>query len=230
MAAHPRSKEIQVQKPAQSLQAFQQKLATDVEPGAGLLKPVAIGTGVVLVLAMGFFGIRAYRASALEKHEAAVAELVRAVQGESQGEEGPAAPNAAEVEKRMGEKLPALEALAKRAPGSAKISTEGLVATWKLQLEGKGTPVAQGSDPWSTLRVAQRHMALGEAEQAAGLLGKLRGSAKADQPWAPLFWNTLFDLHRLKGDRAQAWKDYADYKSQFKDRADASLDKVMAGI
>jgi hypothetical protein len=86
------------------------------------------------------------------------------------------------------------------------------------------------SDPWAILRVAQRQLALGQANEVASTLKTLRNSAKPDVPWAPLYWGTLLDLHRLKGDRDQAWKDFADYKALFKERADASFEKVLASI
>lgn len=225
MAATTRSKEIQVQKPAQSLKAFQQKLEADVNPQLGIIKPLLIGAGALAVLAIAFFGVRSYRANALEKHEAAISELLLETQGD-----GTTPLPAAEQEKRMREKLPRLESLAMSAPGDAKASAEGLLASWRLQLDGKATAAAQGNDPWSLLRLAQRELAQGQAEKVASLLGPLRSAAQPDTPWAPLYWATLLDMHRLKGDRDQAWKDYAEYKALFRDRADASFDKVMASI
>ncbi len=225
MAANHKSKEIQVQKPAQSLQAFQQKLASGEESQATLLKPLLIGAGLVAALVIGFFGFRAWRANVLEKHEATVAELMNEVQGDGLTPVPPA-----ELEKRMRTSLPRLEALAHSAPGAAAANTQGLLASWRLQLDGKAPQAAMGSDPWSRLRTAQRQLALGQAEEVAATLKTLRSSAKPDAPWAPLFWSTLLDLHRLKGDRAQAWKDYAEYKSLFKDSADASFEKVLASI
>lgn len=225
MAANTRSKEIQVQKPAQSLQAFQRKLEADVNPQLGILKPLLIGGGVLAVLAIGFFGFHTYRANALEKHETAVASLLLETEGD-----GLAPLPAGELEKRMRERLPRLESLAKSAPGGAKATTEGLLAAWRLQLDGKATAAPQGKDAWSLLRLAQRELAEGQAEKVAALLSPLRKAAQPDTPWAPLYWATLLDMHRLKGDRDQAWKDYAEYKALFKDRADASFDKVMASI
>jgi hypothetical protein len=225
MAAPIKNKEIQVQKPAQSLQAFQQKLASGEDTHSTLLKPLLIGAGVVAALILGFFGFRAWRNSTLEKHEVALASLLVEVQGDGLTPVPPA-----ELEKRMRDHLPQLEALAKSAPGDAQESTRGLLAAWHLQLDGKTTPLAAGTDPWSRLRQAQRQLALGQAEEAAANLQPLRRSAKPDEPWAPLFWATLLDLHRLKGDREQAWKDFAEYKSLFKDRADASFEKALASI
>jgi len=225
MAANIKSKEIQVQKPAQSLQAFQQKLATGADTQVTLLKPLLIGTGVVAALVIGFFGFRAWRANALEKHEAAVAELLLEVQGDGLT---PVAP--ADMEKRMRERLPRLETLAKGAPGPAAEITKGMLAAWRLQLDGSTSLPALGSDPWDRLRVAQRQVALGQPDEAAATLKTLRSAAKPDAPWSPLYWATLLDLHRLKGDRTEAWKDYAEYKALFKDRADESLEKVLASI
>jgi hypothetical protein len=225
MAANIKSKEIQVQKPAQSLQAFQQKLATGTDTQVTLLKPLLIGTGVVAAVVIGFFGFRAWRANALENHEAAVAELLLEVQGDGLT---PVAPE--DMEKRMRERLPRLEALAKGAPGPATEITQGMLASWRLQLDGTASLPALGSNPWDRLRVAQRQVALGQAEEADATLKSLRSAAKPDAPWAPLYWATLLDLHRLKGDRTEAWKDYAEYKTLFKDRADASFEKVLASI
>ncbi len=225
MAANIKSKEIQVQKPAQSLQAFQQKLASGEDSQVTLLKPLLIGTGLVAVLALGFFGFRAWRANALEKHEAAVAELLLEVQGDGLT---PVAP--ADIEKRMRERLPRLESLAKHAPGPASRITQGLLASWNLQLDGKASLLAPGSNPWDRLRIAQRQLALGQTDEVAITLKSLRSAAKPDAPWAPLYWATLLDLHRLKGDRTEAWKDYAEYKALFKDRADTSFEKMLASI
>ena len=225
MAANPKSKEIQVQKPAQSLQAFQQKLAQGEGPQTTLLKPILIGAGIVVILVLGAFGVHAWRANALEKHEVAVAELLLEVQGDGLT---PVAP--AELEQRMRTALPRLEALAKSAPGDAAARTQGLLSAWKLQLDGKAIEPPAGSDPWSRLRLSQRQLALGQADAVATTLQSLRSSAKPDAPWAPLYWSTLLELHRLKGDREQAWKDYAEYKALFKDRADASFEKVLQSI
>lgn len=225
MAANPKSKEIQVQKPAQSLQAFQQKLASGEDPQTTILKPLLFGVGLTALLVIGFFGFRAWRAGALEKHETAVAQLLLEVQGD-----GLAPLPSAELERRMREKLPQLELLANRAPGAAKDRTQGLLATWRLQLDGKAPQVPQGSDPWARLRMAQRQLALGQADEVAASLQPLRNAAKPDAPWAPLFWATLLDSHRLKGDRTGAWKDYAEYKALFKERADPSFEKVLAAI
>lgn len=225
MAAKIKSKEIQVQKPAQSLQAFQQKLASGEDTQVTLLKPILIGTGLVAALTIGFFGFRAWRANTLDKHEAALAELLVQVQGDGVTPVPPA-----ELEKRMRENLPRLESLAKEAPGSAREVTQGLLATWRLELDGKGAATPMESDPWGRLREVQRQLALSQTDSAIATLKKLRGSATPDAPWAPLYWATLMDLHRLKGDRAQAWKDYSDYKTLFKDHADPSLEKVLASI
>ncbi len=225
MAVHIKSKEIQVQKPAQSLQAFQQKLASGTESQVTLLKPLLIGTGIVAVLTIGFFGVRVWRANALEKHEAAVAELLQEVQGDGITLVAPA-----DMEKRMRERLPRLEALAKGAPGGAAEIAQGMLASWRLQLDGTASRPTLGSDPWDRLRAAQRQVTLGQGEEATATLKSLRSAAKPDAPWAPLYWATLLDLHRLKGDRAEALKDYAEYKALFKDRADASLEKVLTSI
>lgn len=225
MAAAPKSKEIQVQKPAQSLQAFQQSLAAGEAAEVGLLKPVLAVAGVIVLGVLGFFGISTWRAASLDKHETALAELQQEVFGDGLT---PVAP--AELEKRMREKLPRLELLAAKAPGRARPVTEATLAAWKLQLEGRGGVTPKDLDPWGRLRLAQRQIALGQGAEAAASLAPLHKEAGPDAPWSALYWTSLMDLHRLKGDRDQALKDFADYKNRYKERADPTLERTLAGI
>lgn len=226
MAANIKSKEIQVQKPAQSLQAFQRNLAAGHEVHEGLLKPVAIGVGIVVVVVVAIFGIRMWRSGLVERHEAAVSEVVMAAQGD-----GLSPVPAQEMEKRMRENLPRLEALAKSAPSSRRGGTEALVAAWKLSLDGQGAVVLAGSDPWDRLRSAQKALAMGKDKEAVQALDSLRKDAGPDAPWATLFWSTQLELDRLQGNREQALKDVADYKSRFKDKGEATqLERILQSI
>ena len=226
MAANFKSKEIQVQKPAQSLQAFQRDLSSGQEAHEGLLKPVALGVGILLVIVVGFFGIRAWRDSVVERHEAAVSEVVTAVQGD-----GLTPVPAQELEKRMRENLPRMEALVKSAPSSRRAGAESLVAAWKLALEGKGAIVVASSDPWDRLRTAQKALAMGQDKDAAAALNAIRKNAGPDEPWAALFWSTQLEVDRLQGNREQAWKDVAEYKARFKEKGDAGpLERMVQGI
>jgi hypothetical protein len=225
MATSYKNKVIQVQKPAQSLQAFQKKVASGEDIKVGYLKPMLMTAGALVVVFMAFFAFRAMRASAVEKHEVALADLQLEVAGD-----GITPVPAAEVEKRMREKLPRLEALAKSAPGSQQDVTEGLLATWRLELEGKGAVAPAQTDVWGKLRLAQRQVALGQAQEALGTLTPLRGSATPGKAWANLYWATLLDADRLQGDRTKAWQDFADYKARFKDQADAGMERILAGV
>jgi len=225
MVTHYKNKVIQVQKPAQSLQAFQQKVASGDDIKAGYLKPMLIAAGVMVVLCIGFFGIRAMRSAGIEKHEAALAELKQEVTGD-----GLAPVPAPELEKRMREKLPRLEALARSAPGSRKEATEGMLASWRLQLDGKGGVPASQDDVWGTLRLAERQVALGQGKEALASLAPLRGSAVTGKAWASLYWATTLEADRLLGDRAKAWQDFAEYKTRFKDQADPALEHLLAGV
>lgn len=226
MASPIKSKEIQVQKPAQSLQAFQAKLETGKGSDLSFLKPVLIGVSLLLVGSFGFFAFRSWRAGAVKKHEMAVADLVLAVQGDPRTPSQPA-----DIEKRMRENLPKLEALAKTAPASQRETTQGLVATWRLNLEGKGGIEAQATDPWSRLKLAQRQIALGQGPEALTTLNPLKTAAVPSEAWGDLFWKTLLDAHALRGDREQALKDYAEYKLRFRDRADVrGMERILIGI
>ena len=225
MVTNYKNKVIQVQKPAQSLQAFQKKVATGDDIKEGYLKPLLLGAGAILVVFMAFFAIKALRANSIEKHEAAVAELQLAVAGD-----GLTPVPAAEQEQRMREALPKLEALAQSAPGSRKADTDGLLASWRLELDGKGSQPAAATEVWGKLRLAQRQVALGQAQEALANLGSLRGSATPSKPWASLYWTTLLDADRLQGDRAKAWQDFAEYKARFKEEADPALERILAGV
>jgi len=226
MAANIKSKEIQVQKPAQSLQAFQAKIASGEDIQAGLLKPVLIAAGSVLAIALLVFGITTWRSNAVEKHESALAAMLLEVQGDGQTPVTPA-----DTEKRMRERLPRLEALAAKAPSSCKHTTQGVLNAWRLELDGKASGVTTGSDPWSKLRLAQRQIVLGKGQEALAILTPLRSSAVPSEAWAGLYWSTLLDARRLQGDRDSAWKDLAEYKSRFRDEADTtSMERLIAGI
>lgn len=226
MARDIKQKEIQVQKPAQSLQAFQQKLATQPQESATLLKPVAITTCSLILVAGAFFGFQTWRQGRIERHEAAISELQQAIQGD-----GVQPLPALEMEKRMRERLPALETLAQNAPGPCQEDTRRLLATWKLQLEGKGGVTGSTGNPWERLALAQRQIGLAQSAEAEQTLAPLRAKADAEVAWAAPYWSTLMDLHRLKGDREQAWKDYAEYKRRFKDRADTgTMERLLAAI
>jgi len=225
MVAHGKDKVIQVQKPAQSLQAFQKKVATGEDIQVGYLKPLLMGAGVLVVAFASYFGFRAMRASSLEKHQTALADLQIEVLGD---QSLPATPQ--ELEQRMRERLPRLEALARSAPRDDRTVTEGLLATWRLQLGEKAAAPATPNDPWGRLRLAQKQVAMGQGKDAEATLAGLRGKADPDQAWASVFWSTLLDADRLQGDRDQAWKDLADYKTRFKLQADPGLDRLLAGV
>nr|WP_320132597.1 hypothetical protein [uncultured Holophaga sp.] len=225
MAADIKNREIRVQKPAQSLQAFQKNLASGKDLQTGVIKQVILGVVVVLVVVVAFFGYRLSRARGIERHEAAVSELVMAVQGDGITPVSPA-----DMEKRMKESLPKLEALAGSAPSAEKEKTAALVATWKLMLDGKGGVVASSATPWDRLRAAQRALALGQAQEAGKLLEPLRKDAGPDAPWANLFWSCRLELDTLEGNREQGWKDVSDYRGRFKDKASAQIEGLLQSI
>ena len=226
MASPIKSKEIQVQKPAQSLQAFQKGLEGGGSAQASVIKPALIVAGVLIVGAIGYFGFRSWASGSVEKHETALAELMLAVQGDPKT---PAQP--VDIEKRMRENLPKLEALAKSAPASQKASTEGVLATWRLELDGKGGITPKADDPWSRLRLAQRQIALGQGPEALGTLAPLRGGAGPSEPWGDFYWKTLLDARTLQGERELALKDYAEYKQRFREQADIrGMEGILTGI
>lgn len=229
MVANGRDKVIQVQKPAQSLQAFQKKVASGDDLQVGLLKPMLMAAGVAVVAVGSFFGFQAYRSSSLARHQEALASLKLEVTG------NPAVPGSEptspqDLEKRMRDRLPKLEALANRAPGGSRPATAGLLATWRVELGEQAAAPATISDPWDRLRLAQKQVAMGLGQEAAASLAPLRAKAGPDQAWGSLFWSTLLDADRLQGNRDQAWKDLAEYKTRFRDQADASLDRLLSGV
>lgn len=217
MARPSSSREIQVQKPAQSLAHFQTKVARGHEEDAGLLKPILIGVASLAVLGLAYGAWNAWRSSVAEKHEAALSALQMEVEGD-----GLVPLPAPEVEKRMRERLGRLEALVNSAPASRKAATAGLLDTWRLALDGKGQAPGKAEDAWGQLRLAQRAIALGRLQEARTQLDALRAKATPGEAWAEAFWTSQLDADRLAGDRAQALKDLAEYKARFKGRGDAA--------
>ena len=228
MSTSVRNKEIKVQRAAQSLDHFKSKVAGSEDVYVGILKPVLIGAAILAIGLLAWAGFASMRSKAAERHEAAMAEILRYVEGD-----GVTPLSAAETEKRMRERLPALEGLARSAPASGRPVAEGMLSTWKLML-GQGTqePVAlDPKDPWQRLRLAQRSLALGKGDEAARLLLSLKKDATPQAPWGRIYWTVLMDCHRLQGDREQALKDLAEYKERFKNLPDVdALDAVVKGI
>lgn len=217
MARPTRDREIQVQKPAQSLAHFQTKLGQGQEEDGGLLKPILLGLGGLVLLGLSYGGWSAWRASVVEKHEAALSALMTEVEGDGLTPVPPA-----DLEARMRQNLGRLEGLAASAPGPRKATTQALLSTWKLTLEGKAPAPTGPRDPWDHLRLAQRALALGNPQEARAQLDPLRAKANPGELWAEAFWSSQMEADRLAGDRAQALKDLADYKARFKGHGDAS--------
>ncbi|HJW71887.1 MAG TPA: hypothetical protein VJ486_03450 [Geothrix sp.] len=226
MARPTKAREIQVQKPAQSLAHFQSKLGQGQEEDAGLLKPILIGFGALLAVGLIYGGWSAWRAQGIEKYEASLAALQLEVEGD-----GVTPVPASEMEKRMRERLPKLEALAATAPSSRKEDAVGLLNTWRLALDGKAALSAKTPDAWGRIRLAQRALALGQAQEARTQLEPLRAKALPAEPWAEAYWTSQVDVDRLTGDRAQALKDLAEYRARFKGRSDgAELERMLQSI
>jgi hypothetical protein len=217
MARSNLPREIQVQKPAQSLAHFQTKLGQGTEEEAGLLKPILVGAVALVAVGILYGAWGAWQSSAAEKHEAALAALEMEVEGDGTTPLPPAG-----MDKRMRERLPRLEALVASAPSSRKAATAGLLAAWRLALEGKAAAPAPADDAWGHIRAAQRAIALGQVQEARTQLDPLRANAQPGESWGEAFWACQMDANRLAGDRAQALKDLADYKSRFKGRSDTS--------
>lgn len=209
--ANIRNKEIQVQKPAQSLAHFQAKLASADDVETGMVKQLLIGGAVLVLAAAGWFGYQAWAKGRVERFETSRAEILQAIEGDAQ------APfSAQDYEKRLREQLPVLEKLAASAPGSRRSEAQAEVQAFRLILDGKaaGTLPAP-TTPAGKVLLAGRHVGVGQGKEALDLLLPLRGKATPGQPWADLYWATLLDARRLTGDRAAALKDLSDYRKAF---------------
>jgi predicted Zn-dependent protease len=110
--------------------------------------------------------------------------------------------------------------------------TNGILAAWRLELgEAADARDAPPKDPWSRLRLAQRSVALGQPEEAKGLIFPLRRKAGPAEAWSGHYWTILMQIRQLEGDREQALKDYAEYRRLFKGHADAgALDKLLEAV
>jgi hypothetical protein len=135
-----------------------------------------------------------------------------------------------EIEDRMIERLPQLEALASSAPRSDGGMTDRVLASWRIQLDRPDSSLPQPSDAWSRLFLGQRFIALGDAKSAQDVVAPLRKSANPNKAWATVFWSNLIGIDQLQGDRNQGWKDLAEYKAKFKQQANPALEHMIAGI
>jgi predicted Zn-dependent protease len=234
-----KKKEIRIQKQAQSLTAFQSKVAIGYDDRAALMKRLLAAAAAVLVALAAAVAWKVWRSHKIEQHETALAALLVEVQGDkpkppdASGALG--APGAPEQLQRMQAALPRLEELARTAPGPCAPVANGLLATWRLALgpdgvDGAGKAAAP-KDAWSRLRLAQRSVALGLPQEALDLVSGLHKKAKPDQAWSGQYWTMLMQIRQLEGNRAQALKDYAEYRLWFKGRADVgALDKALEGV
>lgn len=226
MARPSKQRVIQVQKPAQSLAHFQSKLNQKAPEDGALLKPILIGAGVVIAgcLALGaWWSVRQRRVA---RHEAAMAILEQSVDGDGVTPVPPATTEAA-----MRARLPQLEALVQSAPASRRAIAQGLLDTWKLSLDGTSSVQPAEHGPWGHLRLADRAIALGQVAEARQELAPLRAKATADHAWGQAYWSSVLDADRAAGDRAQAWKDLAEFKSRFRGLPGSNaLDAVLPSI
>jgi hypothetical protein len=215
---------IQVQKPAQSLERFQQDYARAQDGDGSLLRPILMGVGVVALIGIGYLAFDQWRQTKVEAFETSLSLLVEEVEGGAQPATGEA------LEKKMRDALPRLEALAREAPSPRKAMAQGMVAAWKLSLDGKGAAPG-GSDAWSRLAGVRRNLALGQTAEAAKALEGLRSKAEPSESWSTEFWKLQLESDRLAGAGDQARAHLAEYKARFKGRAlDPSLDKLTEGI
>jgi len=221
-----KQKEIQIQKPAQSLTAFQHKVASGMDEHSNLLKRFIIISVAILVLIAALVSWSMWRRHKIEQHETALSALIAEVEGSFSN---PIPPT--EKEQKMRNALPRMEELARTAPSTSKNITNGILSAWKLELDGVSGALPTPTDPWSRLRLAQRHVVLGQASEASDLISTLHKNADLNQAWSQMYWSTLMQIRQLEGNREQAMKDYAKYREKFKDRADLeAMDKILKTI
>jgi hypothetical protein len=208
---------IQVQKPAQSLDHFTKQLAEGAHTGS-LLKPLLIGAGVVFGLALAYGVYDLISTRNLERFDGQLAQLLQEVEGGDPAK----VPVPAEVQQRMKERLSRLEGLAKDAPSSRRPMAQGLVASWKLALDGQGAAPGEGG-PWSRVQAAQRALALGQAAEAQKQLAGLDRKADPSEPWAEAFWTAQMEADVMAGAKDQAKAHAAAYRERFKAAASAAV-------
>ena len=218
-----RDKVIQVQKKAQSLEQFQRSAASE---SSSMLKSLLIGAGAIVLGVVAWGAWSTHRQRQAEAFESQIAALRLGVEGDGSA---PVAPD--QLQTRMQAALPRLETLAQSAPASRRAQALGLLAAWKLDLDGQGGVQAATDTPWGRLREVQRLTALGQGKEAKALLDPIRAKAIPAEPWGQAFWASQMEVDRLNGDRAQAMKDLADYRARYKDASDAAhFDKLAQSI
>lgn len=211
---------IQVQKPAQSLDHFTRSYALDAESGS-LLKPILIGAGAALALLVGYGVWELVKDRKVARFESSLAQILLEVEGNDPAKP----PAAAELQSRMKERLPRLETLAQDAPSSRRAVAQGLLAQWKVALDGHGAAPAS-KDPWSRLAFADRALALGNGADAQKQLQGLSAKATPDTPWADTFWSLQVQADALAGDAAQGRAHLDQYRSLFKGKTNPAILKA----
>jgi hypothetical protein len=251
-----KKKEIRIQKQAQSLTAFQSKVAHGYDDRAALLKRLLAAAAALALALAAIVSWRLWRSHKIEQHETALAALLLEVQGDRPRPDAPDADadtDAAGRAQRMRAALPRLDDLARTAPAPCAPVANGMAAAWRLALAaGPGGPAeadapgdAPGDAPkdppkdpndpprdaWSRIRLARRSVALGRAQEASDLIAPLHRGAAPGRAWSGQYWDLLMQVRQLEGDRDQALRDYADYRRIFKGHPDAkALDKALAGV
>ena len=221
-----KQKEIKIQKPAQSLTAFQRKVASGVDERSVLIRGFVTAGISLLAIAAVLITVRVWSSHNIGKHETALSALIMEVDGTPYS---PVPPD--ERGERLQSAIPILEELAKKAPRTSKDVALGILSAWRLELNGEGAALPAPADPWSRLRLAQRSIALGQAAEASDLISSLHKDAKANRAWAHNYWYALMQIRQLEGNREQALKDYAEYRKIFKQQADLnSMDNILRTI
>jgi hypothetical protein len=224
-----KKKEIRIQKQAQSLTAFQTKVAHGLDDRAALVKRLMAAAGAVLLTLVAIVAWSIARDRRVRQHETALAAVLAEVQGHRSSPLG-----TDEQLPRMRTALPRLEELARTAPGPCAPVARGLLTTWRLELgEEAGAPggTAAPKDPWSRIRLAQRSVALGRAQEALSLVSPLHKKAGPSEAWSGQYWTLLMQIRQLEADREQALRDYSEYRRLFRGHQDAkALDKLLEGV
>lgn len=216
--------EIQVQKPAPSLQNFQKTLG---QPDRTQLFRYALWCGVLsLVLLLSKAGFDYFA------DQRVVRFLVTFEQIRSESEGNLSNLNKGEALRSSIEKgIPRLQALLKTTPSAYQNQVFGMLKKWELILgTSPSTNPSLKLAPWETLQLAEQALAVGQTQQAQDLIQPLGSKAKLQASWGMTYWELQLSIDQQKGSFRDAQDHLALFEKSYP-KADASaLRKIVATL
>ncbi|MFM1773269.1 MAG: hypothetical protein RL124_41 [Acidobacteriota bacterium] len=214
---------IQVQKPAPSLDHFQQSLSK--EDPSKVFKKILWAVGIfVALLLVGYF-IRQSREKAVLAFQGQLSALrIEALGTEFEPKKGEA------LTQSLARYLPQAEALLPQVPSSQKNGLINLINNWRLVLSLPPLADTPSSlQAWERIQQANQALLLGQPQEAQAFLKPLESDADTPSSWAQAYWEIQLMIDQAQGDAVSARKHLDLYRQAFPE-GDEVLKKLRRSI